>query len=152
VNLLVDGRNQTEQAPQTHLPPHQEVVMTTAAETLSGFNAPKSTCQGVCGDGIVTRGEACDLGAANNTGDYGTCNPDCTLPPRCGDGIVQSPPEECDDGVNLSTYGQVDGCAPGCRKPPYCGDGKIDGAHEGCDEGPNNGHASCTIDCHGIIL
>lgn len=126
--------------------------MTTAAETLSGFNAPKSTCQGVCGDGIVTRGEACDLGAANNTGDYGTCNPDCTLPPRCGDGIVQSPPEECDDGVNLSTYGQVDGCAPGCRKPPYCGDGKIDGAHEGCDEGPNNGHASCTIDCHGIIL
>jgi len=120
--------------------------------TLSGFNAPKSVCHSDCGDGIVTRGEACDLGAANNTGAYGTCNPDCTLPSRCGDGIVQNPPEECDDGVNLSSYGQVDGCAPGCRKPPYCGDGKINSTYEQCDEGPDNGKGACTVDCKIIIL
>jgi hypothetical protein len=41
----------------------------------------------VCGDAVVTRGEACDLGSANNTGACGTCNPDCTLAPPCGNGI-----------------------------------------------------------------
>jgi fibro-slime domain-containing protein len=119
--------------------------------TLSGFNAPKSVCHGVCGDGIVTRGEACDLGAANNTGVYGTCNPDCTLPPRCGDGLVQSPPEQCDDGINLSTYGMTTGCAPGCRTPPYCGDGNVDPSYgESCDLGADNGKPGnlCDSDCH----
>ena len=123
--------------------------------TLSGFNAPKSVCQGVCGDGIVTRGEACDLGAANNTGAYGTCNPDCTLTPRCGDGIVQNPPEQCDDGVNLSTYGMTTGCAPGCQTPPYCGDGNVDASDgEQCDLGANNGQPgqSCNRNCQIITI
>ena len=48
--------------------------------TLRGFNAPRSVCTPVCGDGIVTKDEACDLGTAKNTGAYGTCNADCTLP------------------------------------------------------------------------
>ncbi len=123
--------------------------------TLSGFNAPKSVCQGVCGDGIVTRGESCDLGAANNTGAYGTCNPDCTLAPRCGDGMVQNPPEQCDDGINLSTYGMATGCAPGCRTPPYCGDGNVDSAFgEQCDLGVNNGQPgqSCDSNCQVITI
>jgi fibro-slime domain-containing protein len=123
--------------------------------TLSGFNAPKSVCQSVCGDGIVTRGEACDLGAANNTGAYGTCNPDCTLPPRCGDGMVQNPPEQCDDGVNLSVYGMTTGCAPGCRTPPYCGDGNVDASFgEECDLGANNGQPgnNCDGSCQVISI
>lgn len=128
----------------------RHVIASNYKLTLSGFNAPKSTCHSVCGDGIPTKGEACDLGAAGNTGAYGTCNPDCTLPPRCGDGTPQAPEEECDDGVNLATYGQVGGCAPGCRKPPFCGDIKIDSAHEGCDEGPDGGRL-CTKDCKVII-
>jgi fibro-slime domain-containing protein len=120
--------------------------------TLSGFNAPISVCHSVCGDGIVTRGEACDLGTANNTGAYGTCNPDCTLPPRCGDDIVQNPPEECDDGINLSTYGMVTGCAPGCRTPPYCGDGNVDAAFgEQCDDGLSNGTGLCDNRCQRAI-
>lgn len=120
--------------------------------TLSGFNAPTSVCHGVCGDGIVTPGEACDLGAANNTGAYGTCNPDCTLPPRCGDDIVQNPPEQCDDGVNLSTYGMATGCAPGCKTPPYCGDGNVDSLFgEQCDDGPKNGTGLCTDNCILIV-
>ena len=53
-----------------------------------------------CGDGIhdVYNGEACDDGI--NDGTYNTCNPDCTLPARCGDGIIQEGLEACDDGEN----------------------------------------------------
>src|SRR5690606_20938804 len=36
--------------------------------TLAGFNVGRSECAGVCGDGIVTRGELCDDGTENNTG------------------------------------------------------------------------------------
>ncbi|HEY5285349.1 MAG TPA: fibro-slime domain-containing protein, partial [Polyangia bacterium] len=117
--------------------------------TLSGFNAPKSVCAGKCGDGVVTRGEACDLGSAKNTGLYGTCNPNCTLPPRCGDGLVQTPPEECDDTVNIATYGgTVKKCGPGCLWAPYCGDGVVSNGEE-CDEGLTNGagYGHCTAAC-----
>src|SRR5262249_32953101 len=70
--------------------------------TIGGFASTKSSCHPVCGDGVRTRTEACDLGTSQNTGAYGTCNKDCTLPPRCGDSTVQAPNgEECDDGVNL---------------------------------------------------
>jgi fibro-slime domain-containing protein len=117
--------------------------------TLSGFNAPRSTCKPVCGDGIVTRGEVCDLGKDRNTGEYGTCNPDCTLPDRCGDGKVQNPPEECDDGKNVATYGGMSkACGPNCKWAPYCGDGVVS-ADEKCDEGPQNGagYKHCTTTC-----
>ena len=117
--------------------------------TLSGFNAPRSSCHGVCGDGVVTRGEACDLGTAKNTGAYGTCNSNCTLPPRCGDTLVQSPPEECDDGVNLSTYGgATKQCGPNCKFSPYCGDSVVSDGEQ-CDEGPKNGtgYGHCSVAC-----
>ena len=117
--------------------------------TLSGFNAPKSVCQSVCGDGIVTRGEACDLGTANNTGAYGTCNSDCTLPPRCGDSVVQNPPEQCDDGSNLALYGGASKvCGANCKWAPYCGDGVVSNG-EACDEGALNGagYGHCTTAC-----
>jgi fibro-slime domain-containing protein len=117
--------------------------------TLSGFNAPISTCKSVCGDGIVTPGEACDLGTAKNTGAYGTCNPDCSLPPRCGDGAVQDPPEDCDDGVNLATYGgTAKVCGANCRFAPYCGDSVVSHGEQ-CDEGETNGagYGHCTASC-----
>jgi fibro-slime domain-containing protein len=118
--------------------------------TLSNFKGTHSVCAPKCGDGIVTLGEACDLGTAMNTGAYGTCNPDCTLPPGCGDGMTNGT-EQCDDGVNLSTYGGTSKqCAPGCVWAPYCGDGKVDGAHdEECDDGANNGkgYGFCTTGC-----
>jgi fibro-slime domain-containing protein len=117
--------------------------------TLSGFNAPRSTCHGTCGDGVVTRGEACDLGTAKNTGNYGTCNVNCTLPPRCGDGIVQDAYEQCDDSVNLATYGGTQKkCAADCKWAPYCGDSVVSNG-EACDEGPANGsgYGHCTAAC-----
>jgi fibro-slime domain-containing protein len=123
--------------------------------TLQGFNAPLSVCTSHCGDGVVTADEACDLGTANNTGAYGTCNADCTLPSRCGDGVVDtSDGEECDNGVNISTrlYNAGD-CAPGCKLPPRCGDGNIDSSFgELCDDGASNsdtayGKNLCNTSC-----
>ena len=76
--------------------------------TLGNFSAPRSACTSVCGDGVVTPEEACDLGTAGNTGAYGTCSADCTLPPRCGDGVVQA-----DQGENCD---QTPGCPATCRR------------------------------------
>jgi fibro-slime domain-containing protein len=118
--------------------------------TLANFLASTSVCHTVCGDGIVTPDEACDLGTAMNTGAYGTCNPNCTLPPRCGDAVVNGS-EQCDDGVNQSVYGgTMPRCAPGCIRSGYCGDGLVDGAHgEVCDQGADNGkgYGFCTATC-----
>jgi fibro-slime domain-containing protein len=125
--------------------------------TLRGFEAPITTCLPVCGDGIVTANEACDLGGtplgANNTGAYESCNANCTLPARCGDNVVNAGEgEECDNGVNTSTrFFAAGDCAPGCKLPPSCGDGAIDGAFEQCDNGPDNvapgTYAECGTNC-----
>lgn len=60
----------------------------------------------ICGDGIVSDAEVCDLGAGNNIGTYGSstservCAADCiSFGPYCGDDILQVRfSEECDDG------------------------------------------------------
>jgi len=117
--------------------------------TLSNFNANQSECNPVCGDGFVTPDEQCDEGEENNTGEYGACDEDCTLGPRCGDGVVQQDEgEECDDGINPGGYGETR-CAPGCVWAPYCGDGEVDSAWgETCDDGLVDGsYGGCTDDC-----
>jgi fibro-slime domain-containing protein len=80
--------------------------------TLGGFNAPRSTCASMCGDGVVSRFEVCDDGV--NDGRYGGCMPGCqALAPRCGDGMTQMDGgEECDDGNQRSG----DGCSGTCRR------------------------------------
>jgi len=65
--------------------------------TLSGFNAARSECLPVCGDGIIAAGEQCDDGEAGNTGGHNRCNADCTIGEYCGDGVVQPEEEQCDD-------------------------------------------------------
>ncbi len=123
--------------------------------TMRGFNAPITSCVSVCGDGVVTLDEACDLGAGN-TGQYETCNPNCTLTARCGDGDVDAPFEACDNGVNSSTRRVLESdCAPGCQLPPSCGDGEIDSRFEQCDDGVANAalssgqvpYAACGNNC-----
>jgi len=125
--------------------------------TLQNFLNAHSVCQSTCGDGVVASNEACDLGKNGqgqslNTGAYATCNADCSLPPRCGDKTLQSGNgEQCDDGVNLSTYGgSSKQCGPGCKWTAYCGDGTLS-AGEQCDAGINNqagaAYGGCTTSC-----
>ena len=90
--------------------------------TLQNFLSARSVCTWSCGDGVATRFEVCDDGSANNTGTYGACAANClSTGPRCGDGIVQSQFEECDDGVNTTVYLTTDSpanaCAPNCQLP-----------------------------------
>lgn len=71
--------------------------------TLSGFNAARSQCTAICGDGILGAGEQCDDGMNNaKQGEpipHNGCGFNCELGAYCGDGIVQSESgEECDDG------------------------------------------------------
>jgi fibro-slime domain-containing protein len=115
--------------------------------TLSGFVHTVSTCATTCGDGIIAGNEQCDNGT--NNGAYGTCNPNCTRAAYCGDGVVQNPPEQCDDGVNLTTYGGLNKvCGPGCTWAPYCGDGVVSNGEQ-CDEGALNGsgYGHCSATC-----
>ncbi len=78
----------------------------------------------VCGNGVIESGEVCDDGIHN--GQYGFCKSDCSgLGPYCGDEILQSDYEECDDGNNISG----DGCDAVCKieeappPPPPSGGG-----------------------------
>jgi fibro-slime domain-containing protein len=121
--------------------------------TLTGFAPTYSLCAPACGDGVVVPPEQCDLGTAMNTGAYAGCTADCRRGPFCGDARVQAGNEQCDDGVNLTTYGTQGsaGCAPGCVLSGYCGDGKLDGLFgEQCDLGTamNSGdYNACASDC-----
>ncbi len=114
--------------------------------TLKGFNAPKSSCTWVCGDGIVTRYEACDDGV--NDGGYGGCLPGCRARgPYCGDGHADTAAGEvCDDGENLGLDG---GCAPGCQLGTKCGNGIVEPqAGEECDDGNTISNDGCSATCH----
>ncbi len=113
--------------------------------TLSGFNAARSDCGPICGDGVLSPGEQCDDGVL--AGGYGACQPGCIRGEYCGDGAVNGP-EACDDGVNVSAYGTT-GCAPGCLLPPGCGDGLVQSLFgETCDDGINDdSYGGCSANC-----
>jgi hypothetical protein len=91
----------------------------------------------LCGN--ANGNEECDDG--KNDGSYGTCRPDCTIGPFCGDGSVDGP-EQCDlgDGNEVDPYGP-DRCTTECNWAPYCGDGVVQPPEE-CDGGQ-----SCDSKC-----
>ncbi len=118
--------------------------------TLTNFNRAPSVCASDCGDGVVASDEACDDGV--NNGDYGTCNPDCSFAPYCGDNHVDTEDGEiCDDGINLG--GNASACAPGCRSlGATCGDGVLQPANgEQCDDGNTLDGDGCTSDCRIVV-
>jgi fibro-slime domain-containing protein len=123
--------------------------------TVRDFVKKKSVCTNTCGDGIKTKEEQCDKGAANtNSGAYGSCGLDCKPGPYCGDKALQNPPEACDDGSNVTAWTPAfssTACAPLCKAPSYCGDGLVQGTFgETCDKGTaqNTGtYGKCTASC-----
>jgi fibro-slime domain-containing protein len=118
--------------------------------TLSGFATQRSACEPRCGDGVVAAAEECDDGPNNMNGVYGGCTTECRFGPFCGDGMPDTPDEECDQGrMNGAGYNQVNGCTAGCRFAPRCGDGIVHGLYnEQCDAGAANGPTGeCRSDC-----
>jgi cysteine-rich repeat protein len=63
-----------------------------------------------CGNARIDAGEICDNGADNSTAQNAYCRPDCTLG-RCGDAILDTPLELCDDGNMIDG----DGCSAQCQ-------------------------------------
>ena len=90
----------------------------TANETI-GFDAsedarldlPPDVPEGVCGDGVLAAGEACDDGEFNSDTLPNSCRTDCQLP-SCGDGVVDDG-EPCDDGNGVEN----DDCSNDCLRP-----------------------------------
>jgi fibro-slime domain-containing protein len=128
-----------------------------ADKNLGGFNQCTSECRlgPYCGDAKVEAGvEDCDNG--KNDDEYGLkdggCGPDCKVPGRCGDNVVQTKfDEECDDGsANLNTTDPIvgyGGCMANCKRGGYCGDGQKNGTEQ-CDDGANDGtYGTCNLDC-----
>ncbi|MCA9662527.1 MAG: hypothetical protein KC486_29575, partial [Myxococcales bacterium] len=82
--------------------------------------------EGVCGDGIVDPGEACDDGDLD---DHDACLSTCEVA-VCGDGVVQLGVEACDDGNAVDD----DQCSSTCVRAT-CGDGIRNGDESGVDCG-----------------
>lgn len=75
----------------------------------------------------------------------------------CGDGVVQTEEEVCDDGPgqNIGTYGSSTAerhCAPGCASfAPYCGDGILQVRFgEECDDADTDNTDLCDTTCQAL--
>ncbi len=62
-----------------------------------------------CGNGVTDEGEECDDGTKNSDAPGAHCRTSCSLA-RCGDKIVDTPFESCDDGNRIGG----DGCSNVC--------------------------------------
>lgn len=107
------------------------------------YNKCSANCGGLgphCGDGAPQAHEGCDDGNSDNAD---ACTNTCAVA-RCGDSIVQTQNEVCDDGANNDND---DGCTDLCR-PPECGDGFVQqtGGEE-CDDGNASPEDGCENDC-----
>jgi len=120
-----------------------------------------------CGDGIVQVGEQCDDKNSQYPGCSATCQLEAgyTCPfagapcvPKCGDGILVTPAEQCDPGMTIPNIATA--CNADCSVKPgwvcsttgctatVCGNGKVEGA-EGCDPAVKNNDLGdgCTPTC-----
>ena len=115
-----------------------------STSTSSCYGLCTTTCQlgGYCGDDKVEGTEQCDDGI--NDGTYDTCSPGCVLPPRCGDGIVQTDwGEQCEPSLDPT-------CTAACKYPGFCGDGTVQPElGEVCDYGTDSNGVSLNTGAYG---
>ncbi|MCY1059543.1 DUF4215 domain-containing protein [Nannocystis sp. SCPEA4] len=100
----------------------------------SMMSCPQDCAEPSCGNGAKEAGEPCDDG---NQVDTDACTNACTLA-ACGDGIVWSGEEECDDGPD---NGPGKPCNAACAANA-CGDGNL-GPGETCDDGNDDETDDC---------
>jgi cysteine-rich repeat protein len=93
---------------------------------------------GLCGNGVVDRGEECDDG---NTDNWDACLDTC-MNATCGDGEIWLGVEQCDDGNTDDT----DECVTGCLDAS-CGDGLVQAGVEECDDGNPDNRDGCLDTC-----
>ena len=101
----------------------------------------------VCSNNVLEPeiGEECDDGFDGNS-DHAACTLSCKRA-FCGDGLVHTGVELCDDGERNDELGP---CTPWCE-PPRCGDGVVQPLEE-CDDGDDNkleadGLGGCSTSC-----
>jgi cysteine-rich repeat protein len=102
--------------------------------SIGGSNC--EDCQGTCELFVCCQGPGCDSHC-----DFPGCDPFDTCN-SCGDGTVDPPQEECDDG-NLDGG---DGCSPYCTWE-ICGNGIVDPESETCDDGNTIPGDGCDGNC-----
>ena len=111
--------------------------------SMTGFvNMGTSTCNAICGDGIVRGSEECDYLGINNDPELQKqhgCSSTCKLQPHCGNGKTERG-EQCDT--------DEDWCKDCKLDPDTCGNGEPD-EHEACDDGDKNGtpESNCLETC-----
>jgi cysteine-rich repeat protein len=93
---------------------------------------------GLCGNGILDPGEACDDG---NNLDHDGCSSTCVAEAFCGNGRVE-PGEECDDG----NFDPGDGCGMHCDTEVGCGNGILEVGEECEDDNQEDGDG-CSATC-----
>ena len=95
----------------------------------------------ICGNGVIQGDEECDTGVDNN--DSGECTLACKWA-RCGDGLVHTGVEGCDEG-ELNSNTTPDSCRLGCVLP-HCGD-QVRDTDEDCDDGNDVNTDGCPTSC-----
>ncbi len=113
------------------------------ANSNEGIDACRLDCSlPTCGDGVVDTDEDCDDG--DTLLGMNGCSATCSDSSLCGDGVIQSSFEECDNGV-LNDDFTPDACRLNCLNP-FCGDGAQD-TGELCDDGNNDSFDYCSASC-----
>ena len=125
--------------PPVWLPSRLASVCWAALVCASGCLDWSKLENGSCGDGFVSREEACDDG--NRVSGDG-CSDACRIEPAvCGDGR-KTEAEDCDDANGQNT----DACLNDCHAAS-CGDGQLWEFEEACDDGNQDDGDGCSQKC-----